>query len=422
MGRGQLAVKRATGSGAAAGPEGRRPRLAVRSGAGRGSPPSQARGADRGRWDVEFPVLRILAEDGSADPGRVRMADAELLRLYRLMLLGRELGERMVTLQRQGRIGFYVGCVGEEASVLGAASAMEDRDWIFPSYREHLAALMRGMPLATFVCHLLGNSGDPARGRQMPCHETWRPGRYASVSSPLATQLPQAVGAAWAARLKGDDMVALAYLGDGTTSAHDFHTALNFAGVRRIPVVFVCRNNGWAISTPRELQTASATIAQKAVAYGIRGERVDGNDLLAVHDATRRARARASAGEGPTLLECVTYRLEGHSTSDDPRAYRPEELVAPWREKDPIVRMGLFLERRGLVSGGLGRRLRREVREEIQLAVERAEALAPAPPAESLFQDVYAVPLWQQRQQLEELRAAAETRPDPGGGPGGAAG
>jgi 2-oxoisovalerate dehydrogenase E1 component alpha subunit len=360
-----------------------------------------------GRWEREFPIQRVIADDGWADPGSVGLPDADLLRLHRLMLLGRELDERMVTLQRQGRIGFYVGAVGEEASVLGAAAAMEERDWIFPSYREHAVALARGMPLDTFVCHLLGNAGDPAQGRQMPCHETWRPGRYASVSSPLATQLPHAVGVAWAARLKGDDVVALAYLGDGTTSASDFHTALNLAGVRRIPVVFVCRNNGWAISTPGELQTASATIAQKAVAYGIRGERVDGNDPLAVHGAARRARERAASGEGPTLLECVTYRLGGHSTSDDPRAYRPEEAVAPWRAKDPIRRMSLFLERRGLLAGGLEQRLRDEARDEVRRAVEQAEAVAGSPPLESLFDDVYAEPLWQQRRQLEELRALA---------------
>ena len=392
-----------------------RARLAVDRATARGERADLAGEGDLDRWEREFPVGRVIAEDGSADPRRVALGNRELLRLHRLMLLSRELDERMVTLQRQGRIGFYVGSAGEEASVLGAAAAMEDRDWIFPSYREHAVALARGMPLATFVCNLLGNAGDPARGRQMPCHETWRPGRYASVSSPLATQLPQAVGAAWAARLQGHDVVALAYLGDGTTSAQDFHTALNFAGVHRIPAVFVCRNNGWAISTPRGLQTASATIAQKAVAYGIRGERVDGNDLLAVHEAARRARERAAGGAGPTLLECVTYRLGGHSTSDDPRAYRPDAVVDPWRAKDPIRRMALFLGRRGLLAGGLGSRMRDEVREEIREAVERAEAFDARPPIESLFEDVYAEPLWQQREQLDELRAAAAPAPHPEG-------
>jgi pyruvate dehydrogenase E1 component alpha subunit len=363
------------------------------------------------RWEREYPVQRVLRDDGSADPSGVTLSDQELLRLHRLMLLSRELDERMVALQRQGRIGFYVGAVGEEATVLGTAAGMEERDWIFPCYREHAAALLRGLPLRDFVCNLLGNAADAARGRQMPCHETWRPGRYASVSAPIATQLPQAVGAAWAARLKGDDMVALTWFGDGATSAHDFHTALNFAGVRRIPVVLACRSNGWAISTPRELQTASETIAQKAVAYGIHGERVDGNDLLAVHQATRRARARAAAGEGPTLIECVTYRVGPHTTSDDPRAYRSDEAVAPWRKRDPIARLGAFLAIRGVLGEEGAASLRESVREEIQRAVEEAEALGPRPPLESLFEDVYAEPLWQQREQLRELRAAIAADP-----------
>ena len=363
------------------------------------------------RWEREYPLQRVLRDDGSADPSRVTLPQAELLRLHRLMLLSRELDERMVALQRQGRIGFYVGAVGEEATVLGTAAGMEERDWVFPCYREHAVALLRGLPLRDFVCNLLGNAGDPARGRQMPCHETWRPGRYASVSAPIATQLPQAVGAAWAARLKGDDVVALTWFGDGATSAHDFHTALNFAGVRKVPVVLACRSNGWAISTPRELQTASETIAQKAVAYGIRGERVDGNDLLAVHEATRRARARAAAGEGPTLLECVTYRIGPHTTSDDPRAYRSDDLVAPWRKRDPIARLGAYLARTGALTETAAAALRESVREEVQRAVEQAEAMDPRPPLESLFEDVYAEPLWQQRQQLRELRAAVSTDP-----------
>src|SRR5690242_9283804 len=211
-------------------------------------------------------------------------------------------------------------------------------------------------------------------GHQMPCHEAWRPGLFTSISSPIATQIPQAVGAAWAARIKKDDMVALVYFGEGATSANDFHTGMNFAGVNNVPVVFVCRNNGWAISVPRDRQTASETIAQKAVAYGMRGERVDGNDLLAVHAATRRARARAARGDGPTLLECVTYRVEGHSTSDDPRAYRPSELVEPWRKKDPTLRLRLHLGARGLLGEADDERLRAEVREEILKAVKEAEA------------------------------------------------
>jgi pyruvate dehydrogenase E1 component alpha subunit len=356
-----------------------------------------------------FPLYRVLDDAGDADPAEVSLEPAELVALYRWMALNRALDDRMVAMQRQGRIGFYIGSVGEEAAVFGAARAMEPSDWIFPCYREHGAALMRGMPLVTYICDLLGNGGDAMLGHQMPCHEAWRPALFASISSPIATQIPQAVGAAWAARIRGDDMVSLVYFGEGATSANDFHTGLNFAGVNRVPVVFVCRNNGWAISVPRERQTASETIAQKAVAYGIHGERVDGNDLLAVYNATRRARARAASGDGPTLIECVTYRVGGHSTSDDPRVYRPAELVDPWRAKDPLLRVRRYLSRRGLMTDASERELQDSVKDEILRAVKEAEAFPQKPPPETLFQGVYAEPLWQQRQQQEELgRAIAE--------------
>jgi pyruvate dehydrogenase E1 component alpha subunit len=374
--------------------------------------PSPAHEREAGRWAREYPLHRIVAEDGRVvgEPA-APLEDAEVLALYRWMVLERTLDERMVTLQRQGRIGFYIGSLGEEASVFGAAAAMAPGDWLFPCYREHGAALLRGMPLVTFMCELLGNAGDVMKGRQMPCHEAWRPGRFASISSPISTQISHAVGAAWAARLKGDDMVSLVWFGEGGTSAADFHTGLNFAAVRRIPVVFLCRNNGWAISVPRERQTGSETIAQKAIAYGMRGERVDGNDRLAVHDAVRRARARAASGEGPTLVECVTYRLGGHSTSDDPRAYRPAELVEAWKEKDPILRTRRYLARRGALDDAADGALREEVRVEIQRALAEAEAHPPKPALETLFQDVYAEPTWQQREQLEELRGAIAEDP-----------
>jgi 2-oxoisovalerate dehydrogenase E1 component alpha subunit len=267
------------------------------------------------------------------------------------------------------------------------------------------------MPLATFVCDLLGNAGDRMLGHQMPCHEAWAPGHFVSISAPIATQVPQAVGAAWAARIRGDDMVSLTWFGDGATSSSDFHTGANFAGVNKIPVILVCRNNGWAISVPREMQTASETIAQKAVAYGIHGERVDGNDLLAVHAATRRARKRAAAGKGPTLLECVTYRVEGHSTSDDPRAYRAAEEVEAWRARDPILKLGRYLRWRKVLAEGQTDAFRAEDREQVRRAVEEAETFAPKPALETLFEGVYAEPLWQQREQLEEIRAAIAADP-----------
>ncbi len=375
--------------------------------------PGTAREWEPGRSLMEFPLSRLVDEDGAVvgDPDEILLGDAEVQRLYRWMVLNRALDERMITLQRQGRIGFYIGSIGEEATVFGTAAALADADWIFPCYREHGAALLRGMPLVTFMCDLFGNAGDAMKGRQMPCHEAWRPGRYASISSPIATEIPHAVGAAWAARLKGDEMVSLTYFGEGATSANDFHTGLNFAAVRKIPVVFVCRNNGWAISVPREKQTAAETIAQKAIAYGMRGERVDGNDLLAVHAATRRARARAAAGEGPTLLECVTYRVEGHSTSDDPRVYRPAELVEPWKRRDPIARVKRYLASRGALDDAADTRLRDEIRDELQRALREAEAFPAKPPIATLFENVYEEPLRQQREQLEELEAAIAADP-----------
>src|SRR5512137_187007 len=366
---------------------------------------------ETGRWEREFPLRTVIREDGSADPAEVALSDEQAVELYRFMILSRELDERMVQLQRQGRIGFYIGAIGEEATVIGSVAGMQEQDWLFPSYREHAGALYRGMPLVTFVCDLLGNAGDRMLGHQMPCHEAWAAGRFVSISAPIATQVPQAVGAAWAARIRGDDMVSLTWFGEGATSANDFHTGANFAGVHKVPVVMVCRNNGWAISVPRELQTASETIAQKAVAYGIHGERVDGNDLLAVHAATRRARARAAGGEGPTLLDCVTYRVEGHSTSDDPRAYRPPELVEPCRGKDPIARLEKHLVRRGILDEESRARLAEEVKEEIGRALAEAEAFDAKPPLATLFENVYAEPLWQQRERLEELRAAVAADP-----------
>ncbi len=318
-----------------------------------------------GRFLEEFPVYRVVDEEGKLLPGaELELPEAELLALYRWMVLERSLDERMVTLQRQGRIGFYIGAIGEEATVIGTVAALHPQDWIFPSYREHGAALMRGLPLTTFMANLFGNTGDIVKGRQMPCHETWAPGHFVSISSPIATQLTQAVGAAWAARIQGDDMVPIAFFGDGSTSAHDFHTGLNFAAVMKVPVIFACRNNGWAISTPSASQTVSETMAQKAIGYGMRGERIDGNDLVAVWTATRRARQRAAAGEGPTLLELVTYRMEGHSTSDDPRAYRPAEVVEPWKRKDPILRVQKLLMARGLLDEAGEALLREAVRRE----------------------------------------------------------
>src|SRR5438128_8084843 len=245
-----------------------------------------------------------------------------LLRLYREMVRLRTLDERMMTLQRQGRVGFYGACTGQEAATLASAIALEASDWIFPALREGGAMLLRGFPLVPYLCQIFGNSGDETKGRQMPSHMASKSVNQVSWSSCIGTQLPQAVGAAMAARLKGDRTVVAAYMGDGATSTGDFHVALNFAGVFKPPVVFICQNNHWAISVPTQKQTASETIAIKSVAYGFPGVKVDGHDAVAVYRAVKEAVDRARRRRGPTLLECQTYRIGAHSSSDDPTRYR----------------------------------------------------------------------------------------------------
>src|SRR5262245_14664787 len=219
-----------------------------------------------------------LSEQTSAE-----LTDERLLKMYRTMALIRVLDQRMLNLQRQGRIGFYGTATGQEAAVVGSAAALEDHDWIFPALREGGAALHRGYPLERLICQLIGNAGECSLGRQMPCHYSFREGGYVSVSSVIGTQIPQATGAAMAARIRKDPVVVMGYLGDGATSATDFHTALNFAAVFAAPVVFLCQNNQWAISVPFSKQTASEGVAVKAEAYGMPGVAVDGNDLAAVY-------------------------------------------------------------------------------------------------------------------------------------------
>jgi 2-oxoisovalerate dehydrogenase E1 component alpha subunit len=372
-------------------------------------PTDRAGGGDHGAYrrpeDALAPdVVRVLRDDGTLDPNTdPRLAEAEVVALYRAMVRVRALDDRLVTLQRQGRIGFHIGSLGEEATVLGTAFACREEDWIFPCYREFGALLWRGLPLQRYVDNMFGNANDPVKGRQMPDHYSFRAGRFGSVSSPIGTQITQAVGLAWAAKLRKERSAALVYFGDGATSSSDFHNGLNFAGVFKTPTVFVCRNNGWAISVPTERQTASDGFAVKGVAYGIPGVRVDGNDLFAVVKVTREAIARAARGEGSTLIEALTYRLSGHSTSDDPKAYRPDAGLEPWRRLDPLARLRRHLEKRVGWTEAADKALEAEVDAELRAAVAAAEA-TPAPSLDSMFDDVYAELPWNLVEQREELR------------------
>jgi pyruvate dehydrogenase E1 component alpha subunit len=327
------------------------------------------------RFQVEH--LSILDSDGNLDASlEPALSRDDLARLYRAMLLGRRLDERMVRLQRQGRIGTFAPIKGQEASQMGSVFTLRPTDWMVPSFRETAAMLWRGWPIDKLLRFFAGQleGGQPGPGQlDLP------------ITIPVATQLPHAVGLAYAAQYRGDDVVVMVYFGDGATSEGDFHEALNFAGVWQVPVVFVCQNNQWAISVPLKKQTHSRTIAQKALAYGLPGIQVDGNDVLAVYAASRDAVERARGGGGPTLVECVTYRLGVHTTADDPTKYRSQEEVAAWERKDPLTRFAAYLARKKVPVDTL----EAEIDAEIAAAVERFEA-GPAPDPLAMFDHVYA--------------------------------
>ena len=334
------------------------------------------------------PLLQVLAPDGSRVGAVPDVPAVDLVRMFRHIVRMRALDQRMLSLQRQGRIGFYGTAHGQEAAVTGSAYAARPSDWVFPALREMGVSLWRGTSVRDIVCQLIGNSGDVLLGRQMPCHFSDRRINTVAWSSVIGTQLVHAMGAAWAARIRQSDDVMIGYLGDGASSSADFHAAANFAGVMRLPVVFFCQNNQWAISVPVSRQTASSSIAIKATAYGFPGVRVDGNDILAVVRAMREALERARRGDGPTLIEAVTFRMGGHSSSDDPSRYRDPALVAEWERRDPLARLRLYLKAQSLLAEGDEERMTAEMNDEISAAVTEAEALPP-PTIESLFTDVY---------------------------------
>jgi pyruvate dehydrogenase E1 component alpha subunit len=351
-------------------------------------------------------LFQILREDGTADEaGAARFDEATARRLYEGMLSIRVINAGMMALQRQGRIGFYGEALGQEAAVVGSASATLPDDWIVPALREAGVGLFRGMPVEAYVAQIFGNALDPTRGRQMPCHPIDRDRHYVVMSSCVATQIPHAVGIAMAMKLRGDaGRCCFGYLGDGATSEADFHTAMNFAGVFGAPVVLICQNNQWAISTPGAIQTASETIAIKGLGYGVESLRADGNDVLAVHEVCAYAAAKARRGGGPTFIELLTYRVSAHSSSDDPSRYRDEGVTEVWRHRrDPLGRMRTFLEARGWLAEGehdaLAARLESEVRE----VIARVEAAGP-PAVDTLIEDVFEEPTWILREQLAAFR------------------
>jgi len=321
------------------------------------------------RREISIPdkieYLSILSESGELDRAlEPDIPDDLLLRLFRTMLLARKFDERLLNLQRQGRIGTFPPISGQEASQLGAAAVLRPADWFVPAFRETAAEIWRGRSLESVILYNNGfNEGVdiPKGSNDLP------------ISVPVGSQIIHAVGLGWAARYRRTDGVAMAFFGDGATSEGDFHEGLNFAGVFQAPAIFVCQNNHWAISFPRSKQTRSKTLAQKALAYGMPGIQVDGNDILAVYAAAREAVDRARSGGGPTLIECVTYRMAVHTTADDPKRYRTEEEVEQWKKRDPLARFQKYLIDKGVISEDKIAGLDSEVTQEIQSAIDRAE-------------------------------------------------
>ncbi|MFE7128369.1 pyruvate dehydrogenase (acetyl-transferring) E1 component subunit alpha [Streptomyces sp. NPDC057617] len=344
---------------------------------------------------------RALGTDAvaAADPGL-------LLRLYGELVLGRRYNAQATALTKQGRLAVYPSSTGQEACEVAAALVLREQDWLFPSYRDTLAAVARGLDPVQALTLL---RGDWHTGYDPYEH------RIAPLSTPLATQLPHAVGLAHAARLKGDDVVALALVGDGGTSEGDFHEALNFAAVWRAPVVFLVQNNGFAISVPLAKQTAAPSLAHKAVGYGMPGRLVDGNDALAVYTVLRDALARAARGEGPTLVEAVTYRIEAHTNADDATRYRSGGEVETWRAHDPIRLLEHELTERGILGEG-GIRQAAEAAETMAARLRDRMNAEPVLDPMDLFTHVYADRTSQLREQAEQLRA--ELAAEAGEGPG----
>lgn len=357
---------------------------------------------------------RILAEDGTLVPGaEIPELRRELaLRLLRGMLLTRALDGKMLVLQRQGRIGFVGTATGLEAATIGSGAAFEPADWVFPALREGGVAVYRGMPLREYVGQMFLNCFDTSKGRQMNNHFQHAGTNFVSWSSCIGTQLPHAVGAAHASALRGEKVVMCAYLGDGATSSPEFHAAMNFAGVWKSPVVFVCIDNGWAISVPSSQQSAAPSFGSKAEAYGMPGVDVDGNDVLAVYRETKAAAERARAGGGPSLVALRTYRMLGHSSSDDPSRYRDAAETEAWRRRDPIDRFATWLEGMGWLAAGERDATQAALEVELDAVIDEAAA-APKLPLRTLVEDVCAEVSPALRKQHDELIRVLDRFGDP---------
>ena len=362
---------------------------------------------------VEIPELKILKQDGSIYEGSDMpdMDEALALKVYKTLAFHRVLDERMVASQRQGRLSFYMAALGEEAASVGGAAGLKPQDMIMSQYREQGALMFRGFSLENFMNQMFSNEKDLGKGRQMPIHYGSNELNYMTISSPLGTQIPQATGYAYGQKMQGLDEVTLCYFGEGAASEGDFHAGLNMAAVHAAPVIFFCRNNGYAISTPSDEQFKGNGIASRGVGYGIKTLRVDGNDILAVIKATQTARTYALKENAPVLIEAMSYRLGAHSTSDDPSGYRTREEEAKWQANDPILRMKNYVIAQKWWDEEQETALFEKLREEILAAVKVSEKIGK-PHIDTLITDVYDVPSSQLQAQLEEVKAHVNKYPD----------
>ena len=363
--------------------------------------------------NLVIPTLKILQDDGSefTDAAAINLNKETALHCYKTMQYIRVLDERMVAAQRQGRLSFYIVCTGEEAAVVGTAAALQSGDMIMGQYREQAALRYRGFTTEQFMGQLFGNETDLGKGRQMPIHYGSKALNYMTISSPLATQIPQAAGYAYGQKMAGKGECTLCYFGEGAASEGDFHAGLNMAAVQEVPVIFVCRNNGYAISTPTDEQYKGDGIASRGIGYGIKTIRVDGNDLLAVHAATVAARDFAVTNNAPVLIECMTYRVGGHSTSDDPSGYRSKDEENAWRNKDPIKRFKHWLLNKNWWSEDEEASLVEAYRTEILSVLKKVEKL-PLQPLRTLITDVYEQPSAQLQEQYAELEEHLRQYPE----------
>jgi pyruvate dehydrogenase E1 component alpha subunit len=342
----------------------------------------------------EVKRLEILDDGGNADESLMpHLSDQEIRKIYELFILSRTFDQRALNLQREGRLGTYASILGQEASQIGSAFAFRKSDWVFPAFREMGMHITLGYPLHMLFLYWAGDE----RGLSTPAEINIFP-----VCISVGTQIPHAVGAAMAAKYRGDEVAVITYFGDGGTSKGDFHEGLNMAGVFKLPVVFICQNNQWAISVPRERQSASETLAQKAFSYGFEGIQVDGNDVFAVYRATVDALEKARRGGGPTLIECFTYRISDHTTADDASRYRQKEEVESWKARDPVRRLRLFMEKKGLWTERYHEEIESQCSVLIDEAVKRAESMEPPDPKEMLAY-TYASPTKRQEREMKDF-------------------